>query len=185
MFTFSFHLFFCLCLLRHSKTVTEFLPWPGANVSVTISSSSSSPPYTGYMKEAGTQPISPSQSTCHQPDIKTKGKRWFAHCIPTWTRSKIWFNANKWMLISLPRDQSLFISWLRVGGLLWGITWFSGEQLSLTECKEGWGGGEGGMTKITASKGRSLEYYKSYQRYQVNFILTQSTSAYLLPLRVP
>ena len=49
------------------------------------------------------------------------------------------------------------------GGLLWGITWFSGEQLSLTECKEGLGGGKGGggMTKITASKGRSLEYYKA------------------------
>ena len=34
----------------------------------------------------------------------------------------------------------------------------SGSELSLTECKEGWGGG---MTKITASKGRSLEYYKA------------------------
>lgn len=36
----------------------------------------------------------------------------------------------------------------------------SDSELSLTECKEGWGGG-GGMTKITASKGRSLEYYKA------------------------
>ena len=35
----------------------------------------------------------------------------------------------------------------------------SDSELSLTECKEGWKGG--GMTKITASKGRSLEYYKA------------------------
>ena len=57
--------------LSYKEIISEILPRPGGKDSVMMSSSLLLvPPAVGCINEAGTHPISPSQSTSHQPAIK-------------------------------------------------------------------------------------------------------------------
>ena len=57
--------------LSYKEIISEILPRPGGKDSVMKSSSLLLvPPGVGCINEAGTHPISPSQSTSHQPAIK-------------------------------------------------------------------------------------------------------------------
>ena len=58
--------------LSYKEIINEILPRPGGKDSVMMSSSLLLvPPAVGCINEAGTHPISPSQSTSHQPAIKS------------------------------------------------------------------------------------------------------------------